>query len=78
MRRLVRLGGGHAHVKRLDNQAERPLAGGSVTLTCGATKRDFDCTLAMPPTAADEPVLMRDPGAAARRGGARVAVTLRR
>jgi glutathione reductase (NADPH) len=32
-----------------------------VALTCGATKRDFDRTLAVHPTAAEEFVLMREP-----------------
>lgn len=38
MRRLVLLGGGHAHVNGLDDQAERPLAGWSVALNCGAAQ----------------------------------------
>jgi glutathione reductase (NADPH) len=33
----------------------------AVALTCGATKRDFDRTLAVHPTAAEEFVLMREP-----------------
>ena len=33
----------------------------SVALTCGATKRDFDRTIAVHPTAAEEFVLMREP-----------------
>lgn len=33
----------------------------SVALTCGATKRDFDRTVAVHPTAAEEFVLMREP-----------------
>lgn len=33
----------------------------SVTLTCGATKQDFDHTLAVHPTAAEEFMLMREP-----------------
>jgi glutathione reductase (NADPH) len=33
----------------------------SVALSCGATKRDFDRTLAVHPTAAEEFVLMREP-----------------
>jgi glutathione reductase (NADPH) len=33
----------------------------AVALTCGATKRDFDRTLAVHPTAAEEFVLMRTP-----------------
>lgn len=33
----------------------------AVSLTCGATKADFDRTLAVHPTAAEEFVLMRDP-----------------
>ena len=33
----------------------------AVALTCGATKRDFDRTLAVHPTAAEEFVLMRQP-----------------
>jgi glutathione reductase (NADPH) len=33
----------------------------AVAVTCGATKRDFDRTLAVHPTAAEEFVLMRDP-----------------
>ncbi len=32
-----------------------------VALTCGATKRDFDRTVAPHPTAAEELVLMREP-----------------
>ena len=39
----------------------------AVALTCGATKRDFDRTVAVHPTAAEEFVLMREP---ARRHGA--------
>lgn len=38
----------------------------AVAMTCGATKRDFDRTLAVHPTAAEEFVLMREP---ARRHG---------
>ena len=38
----------------------------AVAMTCGATKRDFDRTLAMHPTSAEEFVLMREP---ARRHG---------
>jgi glutathione reductase (NADPH) len=30
-------------------------------LTCGATKRDFDRTIAVHPTVAEELVLMREP-----------------
>jgi glutathione reductase (NADPH) len=33
----------------------------AVAITCGATKRDFDRTLAVHPTAAEEFVLMREP-----------------
>jgi glutathione reductase (NADPH) len=33
----------------------------AVAMTCGATKRDFDRTLAVHPTAAEEFVLMREP-----------------
>jgi glutathione reductase (NADPH) len=33
----------------------------AVALTCGATKRDFDRTVAVHPTAAEEFVLMREP-----------------
>jgi glutathione reductase (NADPH) len=33
----------------------------AVALRAGATKADFDCTLAMHPTAAEEFVLMREP-----------------
>ena len=33
----------------------------AVALTCGATKRDFDRTIAVHPTAAEEFVLMREP-----------------
>ena len=33
----------------------------SVALSCGATKHDFDRTLAVHPTAAEEFVLMREP-----------------
>jgi glutathione reductase (NADPH) len=33
----------------------------AVALTCGATKRDFDRTLAVHPTVAEEMVLMREP-----------------
>jgi glutathione reductase (NADPH) len=33
----------------------------AVALTCGATKHDFDRTIAMHPTAAEEFVLMREP-----------------
>jgi len=33
----------------------------AVALTCGATKRDFDRTLAVHPTAAEEFMLMREP-----------------
>ena len=33
----------------------------AVALTCGATKRDFDKTIAVHPTAAEEFVLMREP-----------------
>lgn len=33
----------------------------SVAITCGATKRDFDRTVAVHPTAAEEFVLMREP-----------------
>jgi glutathione reductase (NADPH) len=32
-----------------------------VALTCGATKRDFDRTVAVHPTAAEEFMLMREP-----------------
>jgi glutathione reductase (NADPH) len=35
----------------------------SVALTAGATKADFDRTLALHPTSAEEFVLMRDPRA---------------
>jgi glutathione reductase (NADPH) len=42
----------------------------AVALTCGATKRDFDRTVAVHPTAAEEFVLMREP---ARRLGAAAA-----
>jgi glutathione reductase (NADPH) len=37
------------------------IQGLAVALTAGATKADFDCTLAMHPTAAEEFVLMREP-----------------
>jgi glutathione reductase (NADPH) len=40
----------------------------AVAMTCGATKRDFDRTLAVHPTAAEEFVLMREPKR--RHGGA--------
>ncbi len=43
----------------------------AVALTCGATKRDFDRTIAVHPTAAEEFVLMREP--ARRTAGASVA-----
>ncbi|MEO8223729.1 MAG: hypothetical protein ABI661_02915 [Gammaproteobacteria bacterium] len=33
----------------------------AVAVTCGATKRDFDRTVAVHPTAAKEFVLMREP-----------------
>jgi glutathione reductase (NADPH) len=33
----------------------------AVAITCGATKRDFDRTMAVHPTAAEEFVLMREP-----------------
>jgi len=33
----------------------------AVALTCGATKRDFDGTVAVHPTTAEEFVLMREP-----------------
>ena len=33
----------------------------AVALTCGASKQDFDRTLAVHPTAAEEFVLLRDP-----------------
>jgi len=33
----------------------------AVAVTCGATKRDFDPTVAVHPTAAGEFVLMREP-----------------
>jgi glutathione reductase (NADPH) len=33
----------------------------AVALTCGATKADFDRTMAVHPTAAEELVLMREP-----------------
>jgi glutathione reductase (NADPH) len=33
----------------------------AVAITCGATKRDFDRTIAVHPTAAEEFVLLREP-----------------
>jgi len=44
----------------------------AVALTCGATKRDFDRTIAVHPTAAEEFVLMREP---VRRHGVAAATT---
>lgn len=47
----------------------------AVALTCGATKRDFDRTIAVHPTAAEEFVLMREP---VRRHGAAAPAAARR
>lgn len=64
-------------VHMLGSDAPEIVQGLAVALTCGATKQDFDRTIAVHPTAAEEFVLMRqpvrrqlaDPGANCEEGG---------
>lgn len=48
-------------IHMIGTDAPEIVQGLAVALTCGATKRDFDRTLAVHPTAAEEFMLMREP-----------------
>ena len=48
-------------IHMLGADAPEIVQGLAVAITCGATKRDFDRTIAVHPTAAEEFMLMREP-----------------
>ena len=59
--------------RRLDPDAAEIVQGVGIAMKCGATKAQFDRTMAIHPTAAEEIVTMRTPARRLRRGAEAVA-----